>query len=396
MNAPSQSSLTPTSIPSNQPSLNNSSSSNRLPAVSQHFSPTYQEAREKFLKTVNTLTASAPVRPTSPPHPTHRGKGGEELATDVALIGDPAAKHLLVVSSGMHGVEGYCGSGCQIALMHDQELLARLSRADLAMVMIHAINPYGFSHLRRVNEDNIDMNRNFLDFAQPLPDNPEYAEVHGLMLPAQWPPNQHALDALEQYVQKHGEHRFKSAVTIGQHSHADGLFYSGRAASWSNTTLRHILAKNGEGRQSIAWMDIHTGLGPAGHGEKIFGGQNNAEELARARACWGADVFSIFDGQSASKAVRGSGTSCLPVQCPWAVTTTLGLEFGTLPSDDVLQALRADHWLSNQPGGDSAQRTQIKQDLMDAFILDDAEWRGMVVAQTRVACLQVIAAVGAH
>ena len=29
--------------------------------------------------------------------------------------------------------------------------------------MIHALNPFGFAHLRRANEDNVDLNRNFVD-----------------------------------------------------------------------------------------------------------------------------------------------------------------------------------------------------------------------------------------
>ena len=59
---------------------------------------------------------------------------------------------------------------------------------DVALVFIHAVNPYGFSQLRRVNEDNVDLNRNFRDFSHPPARNAAYAEVHAMMVPAEWPP----------------------------------------------------------------------------------------------------------------------------------------------------------------------------------------------------------------
>ena len=68
--------------------------------------------------------------------------------------------------SGTHGVEGYCGSGIQIGFLKEG-LFAELPD-DMSVVLLHAMNPYGFSNDRRVNEDNVDLNRNFLDFAAPI------------------------------------------------------------------------------------------------------------------------------------------------------------------------------------------------------------------------------------
>ena len=41
--------------------------------------------------------------------------------------------------------------------------------AGLRVVLLHAINPWGFSWARRVTEDNVDLNRNFRDFSRPAP-----------------------------------------------------------------------------------------------------------------------------------------------------------------------------------------------------------------------------------
>lgn len=360
--------------------------------VSSCFASSYAEARAKFLAAAEGVEAHVQ----SHRHPTRQGVAGEELAMDVLRLGPQDAQALLVVSSGTHGIEGYCGSGCQVALLRDGELLERARRAGVALLLVHAVNPYGFSHLHRVNEDNIDLNRNFVDHGAGAPANTAYAEVHPLLLPPAWPPGAGDIAALERYIATHGARHYQAVVTRGQDTHPDGLFYAGRAPAWSNTMLREVLHSHGAGCRRMGWIDIHTGLGPAGHGEKIYAGRNDAAELARARACWGADVFSPFAGESFSEAVRGSAASCLYDECPGVETISLGLEFGTVPLADMLDAVRADQWLSNHPDAPQAQRLAIKQQLRDAFSIDSAEWRGMVSAQTRVAVLQAVSALSSH
>jgi hypothetical protein len=274
-----------------------------------------------------------------------------------------------------------------VALMHERELLERLRRSGVALLLVHAVNPYGFSHLRRVNEDNVDLNRNFLRFDEPLPSSAGYAEVHPLLLPEEWPPAPANRKAIFEYVQRHGMRQFQRVVTRGQSERADGLFYSGSRPAWSNASLRGIVRAHGAARSRIAWIDLHTGLGPFGHGEKIYAGRDDAG-LARARRCWGADVVSPSAGESASADVRGPAMLCAYDECPQAEVTALALEFGTLPLEDVLDALRGDHWLANRAAGDLPQRERIKRALRDAFYVDSDEWRGMVFAQARVAVLQ--------
>lgn len=356
--------------------------------ISTHFSASYREARTQFLAAAGRRNLTVQTYA----HPLHRGAEGEELAMDTVRIGPVNANALLVLSSGVHGAEGFCGSGCQVALLHDDELLGRIVKSGTAVLLVHAINPYGFSHLRRVNEDSIDPNRNFLDYSQPLPVNEGYAQVHPLVLPETWPPTADNVAAVNNYIAQHGERHFQNAVSTGQSTHPNGLFYAGRAPAWSNLTLRTVLREQGAACTQIAWIDIHTGLGPTGHGEKIFAGRNDANELARARACWGADVFSPFTGDSFSEAVRGSTVSCMYDECPSAATIAMGLEFGTLDFTSVMTAMRADQWLTNHPEAPETQRKHIKQALRDAFCVDSPEWRGMVCAQTRVAVLQALTA----
>jgi hypothetical protein len=125
--------------------------------VDELFGTDYADARGRFL--MRARAAGFAVH--SHAHDSQRGPAGEPLATDVARLGPRGAGITLLISSGTHGVEGFCGSGCQNALL-DSGLLHSLP-GDFAVVLVHAVNPYGFAHLRRVNEDNVDCNRNFID-----------------------------------------------------------------------------------------------------------------------------------------------------------------------------------------------------------------------------------------
>lgn len=355
-------------------------------ALARHFSGTYAEARHKFLE----AAAACGARIESFELDTHRGALGEALAIDIACLGAPDAPRLLVVSSGTHGPEGFCGSGCQVAALHDADLLARIERAGIGVLLVHAVNPHGFSHLHRTNEDNIDLNRNHVDFDAPLPENPAYAEVEPFVLPPTWPPAPADDAAMADYIARHGLRAFRAAVTTGQYTSPDGLFYGGRAPSWSHRTVRAILRRHAAKAAHIGWIDIHTGLGPYGHGEKIYPGRNAPADLARARAWWGADVFAPFEGQSASADVSGPVVTAAYDECPQAQAALMGLEFGTLTDHEVLDRLRADTWLRRHPEAPPEQRRAIRQALRDAFYCDNDEWKGMVLGQARVVLLQTV------
>ena len=353
--------------------------------INRYFAATYTQARAKFLAAAQ--RRRLPVETIANPL---KGAEGEALATDAVILGVADAPSLLVITSGTHGVEGFCGSGCQGALLEDEGMAKRIEAAGVAVLLVHAVNPYGFSHLRRVNEDNVDMNRNFRDFADTTELNPAYAQVHDLMLPPEWPPTDANRAAIYAAIGRMGMPALQSAVTAGQRSHKDGLFYCGSAPTWSNRTIRSLLRKHGAGRKRIGWIDIHTGLGPCGHGEKIFAGANDAAELARARAFWGADIMSYYEGKSASAEVQGSMVMSIYAECPQAEVTGMGLEFGTVPFEAVLGALRGDLWLALHPEADPARRDAIRRGMRDAFYIDTGEWKAMVLGQSRVAVLQAV------
>ncbi|SAL66547.1 hypothetical protein AWB69_07530 [Caballeronia udeis] len=318
----------------------------------------------------------------------HRGIAGEELATDVVRIGADDAPNLLVITSATHGVEGYCGSGCQVALLHDDELLERLKPAGVAVLLVHAINPYGFSYWHRTNEDNIDVNRNFIDFDKDAPVNVRYAELEAHLIPAAWPPSAENEAFLTDYAARQGHAIYANAVGGGQYSSATGMFHGGTFQTWSNRTARRILRQYGAAAERLGWIDVHTGLGPSGHCEKVFVG--DMSEYERARAWWGADVFAPLKGDSVMFEIEGPLVSIPKQECPDAESTTIALEYGTIPFEEMLTGLRGDHWLRRHPDADEALKVGIKRGILDGFYTNDDEWKASVLAQFRVAVLQAV------
>jgi hypothetical protein len=350
------------------------------PAI--HFAADYDEARARFLAAAE--TAGAVVSRHA--HPTERGAEGEELSIDLAMLGDADAPGLLLMISGTHGVEGFCGSGCQTALLRDDAFRAEIESSSVAVLMLHALNPYGFSHLRRANEDNADLNRNFVDFGKPLPINAPYEEIHSMLLPASWPPPAESERRLDAWIAAHGLPAYQAAVSGGQYRFRDGMFYGGAQPAWSNRILRAVLREHATSRSVLGWLDFHTGLGPCGHGEMIYAGGNVAADIARTKAWWGDHVTSYFDGTSTSAALTGVNGYAAQDECPDVQFAGIALEYGTCPIEQTLQALRAEQWLHNHPDAPAAQRKEIKRAFRDAFYVDTDDWKATVYRQAVDAC----------
>jgi predicted deacylase len=355
------------------------------------FAPDYGEARDKFQEAAEARQLHVERHV----HPTARGAQDEALSIDAALLGNPSAAHLLFVTSAMHGVEGFCGSGCQVALLQDAFIDAEVQRGKTAILLCHGVNPYGFSHLRRTNEENVDLNRNFRDFAEPLARNDEYAEIHSTIVPDAWPPTPENSAQLGAYVARFGVRALQAALSRGQSDFSNGLFYTGRAPAWSNAVLRDLLKRYGRTRRRLAWIDIHTGLGPWAHGEKIHLGPDDSRMLARTRAWYGSDVTTVYDGTATSAELSGVCYHAAQDACPDAEYTGITLEYGTRPLADVLQALRGEQWLANHPDAGEPLHRAIKQTMRAAFHDDSAAWQAMAYAQARVAVLQALRAMAA-
>ena len=359
-----------------------------MTGAESHFAQSYAEARSKFLAAAE----AAGLAVQSHAHPL-LGRDGEALAMDVARFGAAESKALLVISSACHGVEGYCGSGVQNALLADPGFHTHAQASGVAVLYVHGLNPYGFSWWRRTTQENVDLNRNWQDFAQPLPRNAAYDDIAHLLLPPRWPPAAENEAALDTYAAKHGERGLQTAVTGGQYAHPQGLFFGGHTPTWSQQTLRHVLQEHGTRCERLAWIDLHTGLGPSGHAERIFAGKDDATAMARARTWWGTEVKSMYDGSSISALLSGLMWMAAYQECAQAEYTGIAMEYGTVPMAEVVYSLRAEQWMENHPEATAEARKAVKQRFRDAFYTDTPLWKQQIVAQGRDAALQAVAGV---
>jgi hypothetical protein len=349
------------------------------------FSQSYAQARDKFAAAAD----AAGLDVESHVHPM-LGRDGEALAMDVARDGPKDAPALYVVTSGCHGVEGFCGSGVQVALLGDAAWRRAAHDAGVAVLYVHALNPYGFSWWRRTTHENVDLNRNFRDFKAEPPRNADYDALAALIVPPTWPPSPQVVAALDRFVAERGERALQQALSGGQYHHPEGLFYGGANPTWSHVTLRHVLQDHGRRCARLAWIDIHTGLGPSGHGERIYAGWDDARSVARARAWWG-NVTSIWDGSSTSAVLTGMMFAAAYEECAQAEYTGMALEYGTLPQSAVMLALRADQWLENHPEAPDDQRRAIKRQVRGAFYVDTDAWKRQILEQAFEASRQALA-----
>ena len=356
---------------------------------SEVFSQSYAEARAKFLAAAE----AAGLEVHSQAHPM-LGHDGEALALDGVRDGPADARALLLLSSACHGVEGFCGSGVQIALLQDSAFRAAARKAGVAVLYLHALNPHGFSWWRRTTQENVDLNRNFQDFSRPLPRNTAYDELAHLIVPASWPPSGQVQQAVADYIARHGERAWQTAVTSGQYHHPEGVFFGGHNPSWSRQALHQVLHDQGQRCARLGWIDFHTGLGPSGVGERIFAYKNDAAALARARAWWGGlggrGVTSIYDGSSSSALLTGLMWNAAEIDCPQAEYTGIALEYGTQPVAEVLDALRGDQWAENHPELAAPQRQAIRRRVRDAFYTDTEAWKQQVLGQGIEAAFQAL------
>jgi len=353
------------------------------------FSDSYAEARKKFLDAARRAGAKL----ASYQHPGERGPAGEALCLDVAVLGPGNASRVFVLGSGTHGIEGYTGSAVQRAWLRGRPRLPK----DTAVVFFHAQNPWGFAHKTRVTEENVDLNRNFVDFSRPLPANPGYEEIHPVVALRDW--NELAIAEcfvkLDHFRERVGEKAFSDAFNGGQYAHADGIFYGGARAQWANGAFREAVANHLGRARKVAYLDLHTGIGPwCGHVYLCFHPEGSPAR-ERARAWWGERAVNL-EGVTHKKLASYSGTivDAFIEMLPDAETTTIVVEFGTRPRREMQRAGLAQRWMRFEGPRDPVLAAKVRREYEAAFYPAEPEWRAAVLEQSREFIDRGVAGIG--
>lgn len=346
-------------------------------AATTVFSNTYLEARQKFLAAVPEAKSY---------QCSSKGPSGEALFTDAAYFGQSAARKVLVLVSATHGAEGYLGSAAQLLFLEAKfhESLPQNS----AVLLIHALNAYGFAWDRRVTAEGCDLNRNFVDFSRPLPQNPGYDDLADYLVPADISPQgvQRAEEAIQAYRAKHGELQFREARTSGQYSRPNGMFFGGTQPSEARVILEKIVADfDLESRENVVILDYHTGLGPYGYGELQCEQPSGQGGYERAIKIFGPSVTSPELGTSSAVRLHGTQDEY------WEKIlgerhTYVCLEFGTFSPELGRNNMRRDHWLFKYrpEDADSPMGREIRQATKNHFYPNMCDWKEMVLSRSHL------------
>ena len=306
-----------------------------------------------------------------------RGPQGEELSIDVGWFGAAAPLRVLIHSSGLHGVEGFAGSAIQLRCL--DEIMPALPD-DAAIVIVHVLNPYGMAWLRRVNENNVDLNRNF----RAANDNgvdleSDYLKLDSFLNP-QSPPR---FDLF--YVQaiwlmlKYGMPALRQAVAGGQFIRAKGLFYGGKQMEEGPSLFQDYLEKRLRSAKRLVAIDVHTGLGSYGDYRLLVDATPHRVRANQTmREAFGERV-QLLDRQGIAYRVRGGQPEMYYRLLPKAEVYFAGQEFGTFHALRVLAALRAENRWHHYGAGTLDH--PCKRRLLEAFCPGDERWRAAVLQQ---------------
>lgn len=302
---------------------------------------TYDECRARFRRATAIAGATAWSVPIDA-----AGPDGQRLTIDAARCGAAHPERVLVVMSGVHGVEGFIGSALQC------DLLTRLDQAslppDVAVFAIHAVNPWGMAWWRRQNESNVDLNRNWARDRIDPPDNPGYAELHPLLCPVEGPPTGASfLGPVARYVEDHGIDWVRRAVSAGQYSHPDGLYFGGDRLEASTRIVGDLVGAELGGARSGVCVDLHTGHGPFGEPTILSDHRPGSPgDLWLRRHFDPVMVEATVDNPDATSATKvgqiSHGLGEVLAGTEWHSFT---LEIGTQHETRMLLAEREEHWV---------------------------------------------------
>ena len=308
-----------------------------------------------------------------------RGPAGEALTVDVARFGPQRPRRLLVVLCGIHGVEGPAGSALERQMIADLPTLAMPD--DGAVLLVHAANPFGYVWHRRWNEDNVDVNRNFVDFDAAFPQRPDYAALDGWLNPVELGDTRTFQRRGAELVAEHGLKWVHRTLIEGQHQFPRGLYFAGRAPVASNFLLQRLFSDAMNGVEQALVVDLHTGMGAFGDCLYLPGHEPDSTPFAwlaahfnRARFVW-----PTTDDSSPAVPVAGKLSQWLIDRYPQLVYMTV--EFGTVPDERMLRSERAENWLFHHGDRTSPAGAAILREIRETSAPADPRWRRRVLVQ---------------
>lgn len=312
------------------------------------------------------------------------------LRCQTGWIGNLDAEAVLVVIGGTHGIEGFTGTGVQVDWM---QMVANglIALPDhTAMLMINALNPWGYANNRRCDDQGIDVNRNFIDFSQPLPINPGYEELQPLLGIRDRDARAKAMDG---YCLRVGQRPYEIAFSGGQFNDPAGPFYGGQSPGFSRQVIESLIEHYSLAKRRLAVVDLHTGLGPYGYGEVICDHPLGTDGLMTAIEWFGPGCGLPSTGTSSSVPKLGLlDYAWHQVMGPKSCFVTL--EFGTMGTAALFDTLldEASVWSNSECVSRHSKAVVAEQMKAHFYPLDD-HWREAVIFRARQVLHQALVGV---
>lgn len=339
------------------------------------FSETYAAARGKFLA----AASDAGARIYTYGRDDLKGIEGEALACDVAVLGPDRAGPAAIVITGTHGIEGFTGS----AILHRWLQSARTDAArGLKIVLVHAINPWAFSHQTRTTENNVDLNRNFIrdnvGYERP---NPGYDALAPFLHidPSDARRSLEAYRGYKAHLEQHGLH-LENEMLEGQGQHPDGLFYAGRRPEWSNLLFRRILQEHLGAIGTIGFVDWHTGVGAFGEIVYLIPDEKGTPEHDAAARWWDCKQEKSAFASGSTPKYRGLLSQAFRQELPDARIAGAVIEFGTADDYSIFRGDCLDRWVRFE-GRDHPDAAQFRDAYKNIMCPPDLSWRNMVLKE---------------
>ncbi|MDO5625272.1 MAG: M14 family metallopeptidase [Pseudomonadota bacterium] len=309
-------------------------------------------------------------------------------------------QRLLVLSSAVHGVEGPAGSAVTRLFM--REFMTPEALADTGVLLLHAVNPWGFAQQRRFTEGNVDLNRN----AAPTPalyttDNAGYRLVDPLInptAPADLSSAAHRFFLLRAIgmLAQHGMGPLRQAVLQGQYRYPRGIYYGGSATEPQLAALAPRLAAILNAYPLSMSIDLHTGYGARGQLHVFLNPPGDERQRAGLQAVFAGHPIDWGTGKD-FYTVTGDVTSWIGTLRTSGLHLPAVFEYGTFDSQTTLGAIKSLHItvLENQGAqwgyASAADRAAIQRDYRELFNPSSAVWRTQVIESSRALLAKVMA-----
>jgi len=320
-------------------------------------------------------------------------RGNDDLTIDFCYIpGQSEKSKLLIISSGIHGIEGFTGSAIQNMLMdqfNNPEIFS-----GTGILIIHAMNPFGFRNMRRVTENNVDLNRNCdTDKALFSSENQGYSELKEFLNP-QNKANPGStgnkfflLTAIEKLVQKSMK-ALRQAVLQGQYQYPDGLYFGGKDFEPQVKSVTPILIKYAAEYESVMNIDLHTGYGELGILHLFPNPVDNPDIKTEMERIFSGYAINWGDSDD-FYTINGAFSDYIGALMPGKFFIPMTFEYGTLNSQTTLGSIHSIHNMILENQGfhygykNAAAEEKIGQTFRKMYYPSSEAWRSKVMNDTK-------------